>query len=204
MDFRELGWPDPLAGFEDREPLTEYNNPFVLFLFTSTKDESLKSNRNHNADRFSISSQKSSDGKSLLPQPSSSPSLSTAYTSFPRPIQNSSPSPSPTTPRPASFDLHIYFTLSELPYAKRLHTRIRHEFPDLRIYPLKENPVGPHPVGMFEINVFSPAELGCMVGWLTVWRGGLSVLVHPNTEMRMVEGRWEGGAEGDHTVRAMW
>ena len=55
--------------------------------------------------------------------------------------------------------------------------------------------------------MFTPEQFGAFVSWLVVERGGLSVLVHPNTEMRLGEGRgetWEGGAEGDHTVRAMW
>ena len=35
---------------------------------------------------------------------------------------------------------------------------------------------------MFEVNTFSPEEFGALFGFLTAFRGGLSVLVHPNTD----------------------
>jgi DOPA 4,5-dioxygenase len=57
-----------------------------------------------------------------------------------------------------------------------------------------EHPVGPHPVGMFEVNLFTPEQFGAFVPWLEIWRGPLSVLVHPNT----------GDDERDHTQRAIW
>jgi aromatic ring-cleaving dioxygenase len=59
---------------------------------------------------------------------------------------------------------------------------------------LMERPVGPHPIGMFEVNVFSPEQFGAFVGWLVVWRGQLSALVHPNT----------GDDRRDHEERATW
>lgn len=34
---------------------------------------------------------------------------------------------------------------------------------------------------MFEVNVYSPTELGALFGFLAVHRGPLSVLVHPRT-----------------------
>jgi len=40
----------------------------------------------------------------------------------------------------------------------------------------------PHPVPMFEVNTFSPEEFGALFGFLIAYRGGLSVLVHPNTD----------------------
>lgn len=113
---------------------------------------------------------------------------SNAYTHFPDPITNSTR---------GGFDIHIYFQQTnpdEVSFAKELHERIRREFPELRIYPLFERPVGPHPVGMFEVNVFTPSQFGAFVSWLVVERGGLSVLVHPNT----------GDDLRDHTQRATW
>ena len=47
---------------------------------------------------------------------------------------------------------------------------------------------------MFEVNLFSPEQFGAFVPWLEIWRGPLSVLVHPNT----------GDDERDHTQRAIW
>jgi DOPA 4,5-dioxygenase len=47
---------------------------------------------------------------------------------------------------------------------------------------------------MFEVNVFTPEQFGAFVPWLEIWRGPLSVLVHPNT----------GDDERDHTQRAIW
>ncbi len=55
---------------------------------------------------------------------------------------------------------------------------------------------------MFEVNLLSPAEFGAFIPWLTVWRGDLSVLVHPNTQEDGVE---EAVSElKDHTERAIW
>lgn len=54
--------------------------------------------------------------------------------------------------------------------------------PELRIYQVWDQPIGPHPVGMFEVNVFTPAQFGAFVAWLVIHRGPLSALIHPNTE----------------------
>jgi aromatic ring-cleaving dioxygenase len=81
-------------------------------------------------------------------------------------------------------DIHIYYLQSnpsQTLFASQLHARIRHEFPELRIYKFWDKPVGPHPLAMFEVNVFTPAEFGAFVSWLVVNRGPLSALVHPNT-----------------------
>lgn len=42
--------------------------------------------------------------------------------------------------------------------------------------------------------MFTTAQLGALMAWLTVWRGELSVLIHPNT----VREKW------DHTDGAAW
>ena len=66
-------------------------------------------------------------------------------------------------------------------FAHELWTRIRHEFPELRIYRVWDRPVGPHPIAMFEVNIFTPTQFGAFIAWLVINRGPLSVLVHPNT-----------------------
>ena len=67
-------------------------------------------------------------------------------------------------------------------FAHALWTRIRHEFPELRIYRIWDEPLGPHPIAMFEVNVFTPTQFGAFVAWLVINRGPLSALVHPNTD----------------------
>lgn len=103
-------------------------------------------------------------------------------------------------------------------YAKALHERIRREcmslnpyssskknptdmfyvcaVPELRIYPFYSRPVGPHPIAMFEVNLFTPAQFGAFIPWLVINRGPLSALVHPNTV--------EGEEVRNHTQRATW
>jgi DOPA 4,5-dioxygenase len=105
------------------------------------------------------------------------------------------------------FDAHVQFPLepsAKKEYAKQLYDRIRYEFPELRIYSFFEHPAGPFTTGSFEVSLRSPLELGTMVAWLTVHRGPLSVLVHPNTEGPGVENDGEIAAINDHTKRALW
>lgn len=79
-------------------------------------------------------------------------------------------------------------------FAAALWERIRRSFPELRIYRIWDKPIGPHPVAMFEVNVFTPAQFGAFIPWLVINRGPLSALVHPNT----------GDDVRDHTQRATW
>lgn len=69
--------------------------------------------------------------------------------------------------------------------------------PELRIYTFFDNPVGPHPVAMFEVNLFTPAQFGAFVPWLVINRGPLSALIHPNTHDETED-------ERNHTQRATW
>jgi len=124
------------------------------------------------------------DGKSLINIPGPK---SKAYEAFLSPIR----------PEKNGFDFHVYYMQSnakETAFARELHERIRREFPELRIYRFWDRPVGPHPVAMFEVNVFSPHETGALFSWLAVNRGNLSVLIHPNTD----------NALRDHTDGATW
>ncbi|KAH8808482.1 DOPA-like domain-containing protein [Xylogone sp. PMI_703] len=102
-------------------------------------------------------------------------------------------------------DVHIYFyqkNANQLQFAKELWQRIRREFPELRIYKIFEEPVGPHPVGMFEVNIFTPAQFGAFIPWLVIHRGPLSALIHPNS-VDPVTGE-ETDPERDHMQRATW
>jgi aromatic ring-cleaving dioxygenase len=56
---------------------------------------------------------------------------------------------------------------------------------------------------MFEVNLFTPAQFGAFIAWLAVWRGPLSVLIHPNTVTPA--GRDRRAEERlDHSERAIW
>ncbi|RDW86222.1 uncharacterized protein DSM5745_02864 [Aspergillus mulundensis] len=139
--------------------------------------------------------ERNEDGKSLKnPQHGI---LSKVYEEFPDPL---------TKGRRGGFDIHIYHfqvhpaqlhnNPDQVAYARALWERIRREFPELRIYTFWDKPVGPHPVAMFEVNLFTPAQFGAFVPWLVIQRGPLSVLIHPNTE--------EHEDERNHTQRAVW
>ncbi|KAI1141373.1 DOPA-like domain-containing protein [Hypoxylon sp. FL0543] len=140
--------------------------------------------------------EKNEDGKSF--KNPAREALSKAYLEFPDPLDKG---------RRGGFDVHIYYlpnNENQTRYAKELWERIRREFPELRIYRFWDRPVGPHPVAMFEVNLFTPAQFGAFIAWLAIYRGPLSVLIHPNT---VEEG--EGISHGDverrnHTQRAIW
>ena len=75
-------------------------------------------------------------------------------------------------------------------------THAKSTVPELRIYRVWDKPVGPHPVAMFEVNLFTPAQFGAFIPWLVMNRGPLSVLIHPNTVP------YE--EERNHSERATW
>ncbi|KEY67032.1 hypothetical protein S7711_04714 [Stachybotrys chartarum IBT 7711] len=138
--------------------------------------------------------EKNEDGKSLRNEPSHAPSK--AYEEFPEPLRRD---------RRGGFDIHVYFREDDeqqLNYARALWERIRREFPELRIYRVWDKPIGPHPRGMFEVNVLTPAQFGAFVPWLAIWRGPLSALVHPNTAEPGVAAA--AGELRDHSQRAIW
>jgi len=127
------------------------------------------------------------DGKSL-PSAATPAGQSPSYGAFGSPITNGSR---------GGFDVHVYYNVgsaSQTQFARELHTRIRLEFPELRVYRLWDRPIGPHTMAMFEVNLFTPVQFGAFVPWLVVNRGPLSALVHPNTDDEL----------RDHTQRATW
>ena len=50
----------------------------------------------------------------------------------------------------------------------------------------------------------SPAQFGALVAWLAVWRGPLSVLIHPNTTEPETELPAHDRERRNHTDRAIW
>jgi DOPA 4,5-dioxygenase len=90
------------------------------------------------------------------------------------------------------YHAHIYYDAATRSIAERLREAIGSGF-DVRVGNWHDEPVGPHPVPMYQI-AFPVAEFARLVPWLMLNRGGLQVLVHPET----------ADAYDDHTVNAMW
>ncbi|KAF7557908.1 hypothetical protein G7Z17_g236 [Cylindrodendrum hubeiense] len=142
-----------------------------------------------------LSNEKAADGKSYVNAPAEK--LSEAYEKFIDPLDRG---------RQGGFDVHIYYlqtNAEQSKYASELWQRIRREFPELRIYTLWDKPIGPHPVAMFEVNIFTPAQFGAFISWLAIWRGPLSALIHPNVVPKDGERPSQVGKK-DHSERAIW
>ena len=97
---------------------------------------------------------KNEDGKSLAALQPDTPSL--MYERFPAPLNVDSGNAfecvtaSSESSDPRGF--HVMFRHTdedETRHAHELHERIRREFPELRIYRVFEQPIGPHSTGMF-------------------------------------------------------
>ena len=82
----------------------------------------------------------------------------------------------------------------EVQFARDLRERVLQEFPELKTFNMRMEPIGPHPTGMFEVDISTPAQFGAFVPWLAMHRGSLSVLVHSNT----------GNNLRDHSQNAIW
>ncbi|KAI1269061.1 DOPA-like domain-containing protein [Xylariaceae sp. FL1019] len=180
-------YPSPLAGFENLPPLPDQRAE-------NANGEDGHVNPSH------VNGVPYSNPPYVNPQRDE---RSDAYDKFTEPLNNG---------RRGGFDVHIYYkqnNKAQSQYAKELWERIRREFPELRIYTFWEKPVGPHPFAMFEVDVLSPEQFGAFVPWLAIWRGPLSVLIHPNT----VASGDHDGRDGmttrqrearDHSERAIW
>lgn len=71
---------------------------------------------------------------------------------------------------------------------------IKQEFPEFPVYRMHHEPIGPHPIGMFEVDIANPAQFGALVPWLAIHHGPLSILIHPHT----------GDSRRDHSQNAIW
>jgi len=90
------------------------------------------------------------------------------------------------------YHAHIYYDTETRPIAERLREAIGNRF-GVELGRWRDEPVGPHPVPMYQA-AFPAAEFPRIVPWLMLNHGGLSVLVHLQTE----------DAYDDHTIHAMW
>jgi len=90
--------------------------------------------------------------------------------------------------------VHVYFDQASRDAAWNLRERAARHFADaVAVGRFHERPVGPHPRWSFQL-AFAPDRFDQVVPWMALNRGGLVVLVHPNT----------GDALGDHLDRALW
>jgi aromatic ring-cleaving dioxygenase len=81
----------------------------------------------------------------------------------------------------AGYHAHVYFDESTAASAQGLRQRIADELRgQVRVHGLIGEPIGPHPLPMFEIDV--PAgRLEALMAWLMLNHGPHSVLIHPIT-----------------------
>jgi aromatic ring-cleaving dioxygenase len=96
------------------------------------------------------------------------------------------------TPHIVAWHAHVYFDPMTRDEALRLRLAVAEEF-DVVVGRVHDQPVGPHPMPMFQI-LFRSELLAEMVEWLALRRGRLVVLVHPDT----------GDDLADHTRHAIW
>lgn len=92
------------------------------------------------------------------------------------------------------YHTHIYFTAEQSAEAAALREKMQRELGDLvRAHGLHHEPIGPHPLPMFEADCLGESYL-IVVSWLIANRGDLKVLIHPLS----------GDAMDDHTIYAQY
>lgn len=91
-----------------------------------------------------------------------------------------------------SYHAHIYYDAESRPAAAAVRDQIQHVF-KVEMGRWRDEPVGPHPQAMYQV-AFGVDQFPRLVPWLMLNRGGLTVLVHPNT----------GDAYRDHAEHALW
>lgn len=89
---------------------------------------------------------------------------------------------------------HIYYDPEETRgVAAALREAIGAHFPDAVLGRWHDVPVGPHPSAMYQV-AFATGLFPELAPFLALNRGGLTVLLHPET----------GRQRADHTAHAMW
>lgn len=96
------------------------------------------------------------------------------------------------TERITGYHAHVYYDPGTRPIAERLRHALSEGF-TVTLGRWHDVPVGPHPVSMYQV-AFPAAEFARLVPWLMLNRGGLSILVHPET----------GDDYEDHARHALW
>jgi aromatic ring-cleaving dioxygenase len=108
------------------------------------------------------------------------------------------------------YDVHVVYTAPHRDEAHALH-RAFLAYLDAEGIPytrpsIFEDPVGPWPTSMWQVLLKNtdPAaierDLGRCVAWMMLNRGGLSVMIHPNT----IADAAFGGHLADHSASMLW
>jgi aromatic ring-cleaving dioxygenase len=92
----------------------------------------------------------------------------------------------------SGYHAHVYYDPATRAKAERLRAGIGERFA-ARLGGWHEEPVGPHPVAMYQV-AFAIDEFSRLVPWLMLNRDGLDILVHPITD----------DAVADHSRHALW
>jgi len=100
--------------------------------------------------------------------------------------------PSADTSRINGYHAHVYYSPQTRVIAERLRAAMGGRF-QARLGNWHDEPVGPHPVSMYQV-AFASEEFAGLVPWLMLNREGLDVLVHPLS----------GDSVADHTRFAAW
>ena len=80
-----------------------------------------------------------------------------------------------------AYHAHVYFDSAQTESARALNARARHDLVGSAVvHDLREQPVGPHTLPMFEIE-FTHDHRPAVLAWLTDHHGPHSVLIHPVT-----------------------
>jgi DOPA 4,5-dioxygenase len=102
----------------------------------------------------------------------------------------------PKTPddpaRIAGYHAHIYYDAGSRETAAWLRQVVGERF-EAVLGRWHDEPVGPHPISMFQV-AFGVEAFAGIVPFLMLNRGGLRILVHPETD----------NAYRDHAINALW
>jgi aromatic ring-cleaving dioxygenase len=90
------------------------------------------------------------------------------------------------------YHTHVYYDPESRDAAAQLRDELERNFA-VELGRWLDEPVGPHPQAMYQVK-FAPAEFARIVPWLMLNRGGLTILVHPET----------GDDYADHAFHALW
>lgn len=77
--------------------------------------------------------------------------------------------------------VHVYFDAGSKADALAVRADIEAALPGLKLGRVHDKPVGPHPMGSYQVLVPND-RMAETAGWLSLNRRGLTVLLHPNTE----------------------
>lgn len=104
----------------------------------------------------------------------------------------------------ASYDIHTYYRKQpslEKDKILKLRAKLEKDFAkeieagDIRVHKVHDEPIGPHPIPMWEIDFKKPEIFVRVVPWYQIHHDGLPVLIHPKTNK---------GELIDHTEHALW